>query len=467
MVDEEWMMVISTTDSLRALFENIKSLGFFGRVFGWTRIRILNSAAINEFNTLVNELNTVYEQTRQVQNQLRTVNQDLDHLKSLLSDLRTNHEILKNTNMNLSQVLRSREVDIGALKESEIKNSKRIADLDKEINLKNFEIQTLIQEKIEKERMLSALQEGDQQKQEHYEHRITELNALKKQLDDDRIRLQEEREDEIRVQFEKMRATWRNHEDKVEEVIRGICLRHNLVYIDKEHVPFKGSPDNTLKIADEYVIFDAKSPATDDLRDFPSYIRNQTEHLKKYAKEPDVNKSLFLVVPTNTIDCIDQLYYNMADYVVHVVTTDALEPVILGLKKIEDYEFAEQLSPEERENICRVIGKFAHATKRRIQIDSYFCSEFVNILNTCDCLPDEILEKTRDFERSDKMNPPLEKRAKLISPDQLKKDVRRIRSEADGQEIDVIVTETVMEKLPLYKTDDNSIPPPEEPDQQE
>src|SRR5512139_3403695 len=104
MVHEEWMMVISTTDSLRALFENIKSLGFFGRLFGWTRIRVLNSASINEFNTLVNELNTVYDQTRQVQNQLRTANQDLDHQKSLLSDLRTNHEILKNTNMNLSQV---------------------------------------------------------------------------------------------------------------------------------------------------------------------------------------------------------------------------------------------------------------------------------------------------------------------------------------------------------------------------
>jgi len=65
------------------------------------------------------------------------------------------------------------------------------------------------------------------------------------------------------------------------------------------------------------------------------------------------------------------------------------------------------------------------------------------------------------------MNPPLEKRAKLISPDQLKKDVRRIRSEADGQEIDVIVTATVMEKLPLYKTDENSTPSPEEPDKQE
>ncbi len=414
-------MVISTTDSLRALFENIKSLGFFGRLFGWHRIRVMNSAAIIEYNTLNNEINALYDQNRQLQNQLRTVIQDLDHQKSLLSDVRTDYEILKNSSMDLSQVLRSRDVDLGALKDLKQRISKRITDLDKEINLKNFEIQNLIREKIEQERKLSAFREADQQKQEHYEHKITELNALKKQLDDDRIRLQEEREEEVRIRFEKMRATWKNHEDTVEELIRGICSRHQIQYIDKEHVPFKGSPDNTLKIADEYIIFDAKSPLSDDLGNFPAYIRQQTEQLKKYVKEPGVNKSLFLVVPTNTIDSIDQFYYNLADYVVHIVTADALEPVILGLKKIEDYEFAKQLSPEERENICRVIGKFAHATKRRIQIDSYFCGEFINILNNCNCLPDEILEKTKDFERSDKMNPPLEKRAKLISPDQTEK----------------------------------------------
>jgi len=460
-------MVISTTDSLRALFENIKSLGFFGRLFGWNRIRIMNSAAISEYNTLNNEINGLYDQNRQLQNQLRTVIQDLDHQKSLLSDVRTDYEILKKSSMDLSQVIRSRDVDLGALKDAETKNSKRITDLDKEINLKNFEIQNLIREKIEQERNLSVFREADQQKQEHYEHRITELNALKKQLDDDRIRLQEEREEEVRTRFEKMRATWKNHEETVEELIRGICSRHQILYIDKEHVPFKGSPDNTLKIADEFIIFDAKSPLSDDLGNFPAYVRQQTEHLKKYVKEHGVNKSLFLVVPSNTIESIDQFYYNLADYVVHIVTADALEPVIMGLKKIEDYEFAKQLSPEERENICRVIGKFAHATKRRIQIDSYFCGEFINILNNCNCLPDEILEKTRDFERSDKMNPPLEKRAKLISPDQLKKDVHRITSEADGQEIDVGATGGVMETIPLYKTGEKTIPLIEDPDKKE
>ena len=460
-------MVISTTENLRALFENIKSLGFFGRLFGWNRIRVINSAAANELNTLDNELNALYEQNRQIQNQLRTAYQDLDHQKSLLANLRADYEILKNAGVNISQVLRNREVELGALKESETKNIQRIADLDKEIILKNFEVQNLIQEKIEKERQLSAFLKADQQKQEQYEHRITELNALKKQLDDDRIRLQGEREEQVRIEFEKMRETWKNHELKVEESIRGICSRHQIEYIDKEHVPFPGKPDNTIKIADEYIIFDAKSPLSDDLENFPAYIKAQTEQLKKYVQEHEVNKSLFLVIPTNTLDSISQLYYNLADYVVYIVTIDTLEPVIMCLKKIEDYEFAEQLSPEERENICRVIGKFAHATKRRIQIDSYFCGEFVNILNHCSCLPDEILTKTISFEKSDKMNPPLEKRAKVISPDQLNKEVRRIRQDADAQDIDVGAGGAVMEKLPLYKTGDTSVPLVEDPEKNE
>ena len=46
-----------------------------------------------------------------------------------------------------------------------------------------------------------------------------------------------------------------------------------------------------------------------------------------------------------------------------------------------EYEFAEKLSPEERDNICRIIGKFAHTTKRRIQIDQFFANEFLDTLS--------------------------------------------------------------------------------------
>ena len=62
----------------------------------------------------------------------------------------------------------------------------------------------------------------------------------------------------------------------------------------------------------------------------------------------------------------------MGDYDVYIITKDSLEPIIMSLQKIESYEFADKLSPEERDDICRINGQFAHTTKRRIQIDQFF-----------------------------------------------------------------------------------------------
>ena len=160
---------------------------------------------------------------------------------------------------------------------------------------------------------------------------------------------------------------------------------------------------------DQLIIFDAKSPANDDLNNFSKYIKLQTENLKKYAKHDDVKKDLFLVIPSNTLNVIEKFTYNIGDYNVFIVTKDALEPVILSLKS-EEYEFAETLSPDQRDNICRIIGKFAHTTKRRIQIDQFFAEEFLDTLQKAKQLPSEILESVISFENAEKLNPPVEKR---------------------------------------------------------
>ena len=178
-----------------------------------------------------------------------------------------------------------------------------------------------------------------------------------------------------------MKLQWSEHETSVEQKIKQLCQTHLIKYIDK--VPFRGNPDNAIEICDEFIIFDAKSPANDDLTNFPKYIKTQTDNVKKYANQESVRKDIFLVIPSNTIETISELTYNMGDYNVYVITTDSLEPIILSLKKIEEYEFAEQLSPEERDNICRVIGKFAHTTKRKIQIDQFFANQFIDLLVKC------------------------------------------------------------------------------------
>jgi hypothetical protein len=249
-----------------------------------------------------------------------------------------------------------------------------------------------------------------------------------------------------------LKETWATHQSDVQGRIKSICQKHTLQYIDKP--PFRGEPDNTLLICEEHVVFDAKSPAGDDLKNFPLYLKAQAEAAKKYAKLEGVKKDIFLVIPSNTLAVVGQFVYNMADYDVYIVSADVLEPLLLTLCRIEDYEFAKQLSPEERENICRIIGKFAHLSKRRVQIDSFFARQFIELAYRCEnSLPTDIFDKVLEFEKSEKLNPPMEKRAKAINTRELETEHSRIETEVSAKGIvlpnDVI--SGILNELTLYK----------------
>ena len=269
-----------------------------------------------------------------------------------------------------------------------------------------------------------------------YQREVAQVSQVKKDLDAERGRIQDSRLKEKQEEFERLKMQWSSHETFVEQKIKMLCQTHLVDYI--EEVPFKGKPDNTINICGEYIIFDAKSPANDDLTKFPKYIKRETDNLKKYASQESVRKEIFLVVPSNTIEHIPQLTYNLGDYKVYVITIDSLEPIILSLKKIEEYEFAEQLSPEERENICRVIGRFAHTTKRKIQIDQFFANQFIELLVKCkNDLPKDLLESVIEFEKAEKLNPPSERRSKQILTKELKSKNESINAEAQVRQISI------------------------------
>ncbi len=278
------------------------------------------------------------------------------------------------------------------------------------------------------------LQKEEENRNEMLRKSIESTNTLQESLTKEKERLNDERVKETEDRLEKMKWNWGEHEKDVENHLQLICNNHVIKYISQEDFPhLRYKPDNCIEIMDQLIIFDAKSPANDDLSNFPKYIKLQTESLKKYAKHDDVKKDLFLVIPSNTLHVINQFTYNIGDYNVYIITKDALEPIILSLKKIEEYEFADKLSPEERDNVCRIIGKFAHTSKRRIQIDQFFAEEFLDTLNkTGTQLPRDILESVIQFENAEKLNPPMEKRKKQI----LTKDLR-IKSEEIKKEIEL------------------------------
>lgn len=381
-----------TAAKLEKFFEEIKTLTFWQRVFGWSRIRALSYDAYQEFKALLSH-------TGNSANEIATA--------------KAEKLVLETNNANLHANNQQQKVDMATVRE-------KLTHLETE-NAR------LSGENI-------ALKQAEEGRKQSYENNVAALNAIKEQIQSDRqreiVELQQAKIDDLTRQQE----TWATHETKVREAIKGICHRYTIEYVDK--VPFKGNPDNTIKLSNEYIIFDAKSPASDDLENFFAYIKQQTESVKKYIKEEDVKKEIYLVIPSNTVDVIEQTAFNMADYNVFVVTLDALEPLILALKKLEDYEFVDQLSPEERENICRVIGRFAHMTKRRIQIDLFFDRLFLEILSKCDSdLPEEIMEKAVEYEKAEKLNPPQEKRSKTISNKTLDMDTQQVAREAEAKGI--------------------------------
>lgn len=386
--------MISAFNNLKIFFEKIKALGFWQRIFSWKQIRSLSYDAYDEFSGLLEKITYLNEEILQRDARIREMEKNNEITVARISDLVSASHKLEN-----------------------------------KVHILENELSRLNREKTELSNKIARFEQAEQGRSEEYQKNVSAVNAIRTSLENERNRLNEERIKEKEEEFERIKQTWRNHEESVKSAIRNICKVHLIEYV--ENVPFKGNPDNTVMIAGEYVIFDAKSPAGDDLENFPKYLKIQTEAVRKYIKQDNVKKDIFLVVPANTLDVITQYSHNMGDYYVYIITIDSLEPIILSLKKIEQYEFAEQLTPDERENICRIIGKFSHTAKRKIQIDYFFSYQFLDILAKCGVdLPPDIYKSVQEFEKAEKLNPPQEKRAKQILMEDLLAESERLSNEA-------------------------------------
>jgi hypothetical protein len=396
--------------AVKAFLDKIKSLSFWGRLFGWNAVKkdLVDAAA----------------SLASLQNELSAAAQDASSSAMQLS-------VLQENKRNLEGQLNSLNLELSTLRE-------RLLNMQRDL-------QQAREENIQ-------LKKDDEFRQQKYSEEIVSLQEIKQQLLEERAKEVQQRHEEELSRLACLRETWATHQTDVQGKMKMVCQKHTLNYVDK--APFKGEPDNTLLICDEYVVFDAKSPAGEDLKNFPQYLKAQAEAARKYAKIDGVKKDIFLVVPTNTLHVISQFVHNMADYDVYVVSVDVLEPLILSLCKIEDYEFAEQLSPEERENICRIIGKFAHLSKRRIQIDAFFARQFIELAYKCEnSLPADIHEKVLEFEKSEKLNPPQEKRAKSINTKELDAEHIKVETEisAKGIVLPNDVISVMLNELALYK----------------
>jgi hypothetical protein len=352
-------------ENLEKLLEKIKTINFFERIFSWGQIRNLSYDAYEELKSI--EKNIHY-----------TIKESIEKLEQDKIQLHT--EI------------------------------KQLYIQDKE-NIKKITGYETIKEEAQKD----------------YEKRIDQLNKSYEELKNEKIRLQKERDDERDKYYEEMKKTWKNHEQNVEDKLKLICNQKHIEYIPKEKVEIKGKPDNIIKLGEQYIIFDAKAPAEKDKLDsFPSYIRDQAKKLDKYTNEKDVRKSIYLVVPHNTMGIIKETTINISNYKVFVISTESLEPIIESLQEILQYKYVDQLSPEQREKIAEIIGRFAHSTKRKIEVDNWMNKNFLEILDTCNDLDEKTKNRSIDLEKSYILNPDMDKKGRSIEVNRLDEDIKVI-----------------------------------------
>lgn len=356
---------------------------------------------------------------------------------------------LKKPNSNIDQN-NSKIIELEknlSFKESSIKELERQRDLLNvqlksfdELKTKNTELETSLksisEERNDLKNINTKLSNEEEKRVLDSKKEIEALITLKQSTEDEKQANNNLRVREKEEEFEKMKSQWVEHEKDVENYLKEICRDYVIKYVGQEEFPHpRNKPDNSIEIMDQLIVFDAKSPSNNNLENFPKYIKSQTENLKKYAKHDNVKNDLFLVIPSNTLNVIDQFSYKIGEYNVFIVTKDALEPIILSLKKIEEYEFVDKLSPEERDNVCSVIGKFAHTTKRRIQIDNFFQREFLSTLDKAKKLPREILESVIEFENAELLNPPVAKRKNKIFTKDLNDQVNDIEKDMEIRNI--------------------------------
>jgi len=358
----------------------------------------------------------------------------MGELKIIFENLSSNNKNIELKNETIASEISDLKVEYKSEQKINQELKTQIAILKKENELlsplktKNIELTNILNEMKQVENTKDSERDAVITKYEQFENSAREREEKREK---EEIQKEEERR-------EKLQRTWQDHEENVNKQIKLICQEESITYIEEWDHDKK--PDNVLRICNEYIVFDAKSPRNEDLNNFPTYIKTQVASLSKYANHKDVKKHLFLVVPENTISKLKVTTYNDSNYCVHIISPQSLRITIWSLKQIELYEFAERLSPEDRENLARAFAGSMNYIKRIIQMNSDMNDEGIKLTEQMmQLIAKESLKEIKDqaleFEKGNVINPSKQNRGKVVDIEQEKIRHKEIKFKGETRTI--------------------------------
>ncbi len=222
------------------------------------------------------------------------------------------------------------------------------------------EIKTLAKERDVLKKQITEFEANERQREKEHQLKLMQASKLEEALRDTRERVIQEEQQKRQHAEEERDRLWAEHEKNVVAQLSSLCKSPQMAFAHytNTNLPddFDGSlkPDFLLEFLDQYIIFDAKASKAESLQ---TYINNAVKTTAQKAKKnPKIATMIFLVVPTEAISELKNFAYSLDGYTIYVVSPESLSPILASLKKITTYEFADQMDPQERENIVQLIA---------------------------------------------------------------------------------------------------------------
>ena len=334
-----------------------------------------------------------------LQSQFEELSRERDALAGDLATERSAHLADNEQARTFREQYLSREAEIDALR-------RELDAAGKEIAARQAEIDSYIEERDTKYAVLAAEAER--------------LSALSSKLAEERKAEEEEAE-------QRMQEIFAEHHDRVGELLERVCSELHLDLRTAETYRGEGSPEFAVLVNSSYVFFNTAAPASSaEAEEFASRVSGEAELLFEAAKEDGVRGEAYLVVPNTVAAQLAELVFSSERCTVFVVTPEAVEPIVRTLQRIEEYEFARQITPFELDQICRFVGELSHMTKRKIVLDTYFSNEMLEILQKTENLPTDVVADVTAYENAVRLNPPAERDATVLTVPSLSAKVQKL-----------------------------------------
>lgn len=260
-------------------------------------------------------------------------------------------------------------------------------------NYKNIEsdLKVARQERDALQRQVQEFEANEKRKDREFNDRLQKLDSSKEKLDEERQRVIHEENERSQRELEARDRLWNDHENSVVSILTDLCKQPTFSFTSftNTNLPdgFDGSlkPDFMIDFLGQYIIFDAKVSKAKSLK---TYVADQVKKTVDKVKDNDkIYKSIFLVVPASALEELTTHHYIQDGYQLFIVSPEALPPILAAFKRITMYELAEQLDPQQRENIVQLIAELDFHINLRNAADIFLSN-----------LGSELLEKAKKID---------------------------------------------------------------------